>query len=88
MYRNLGGGQGEVVLMLMRLYPRKKRDTRWIYVRPDRCVAVVDIEDHSKATAKRKLQVQYVDFSTLSADDQNAHRRSRHIQAAGRRVGL
>ena len=58
LYRNFVGGQGEVVLAVVRLYPKNGGDARWIFVRPDWIIAVVDIKGRSKVTAKRQPQVQ------------------------------
>ncbi|CAK0837708.1 unnamed protein product, partial [Prorocentrum cordatum] len=71
MYRNTGGGQGEVVLMLMRLYPLKS-DMRWIYVRPDRSLGSVDIEDRARITAERQPNATYAHFPALSAEEKTA----------------
>ncbi|CAK0835831.1 unnamed protein product [Prorocentrum cordatum] len=72
MYRNTGGGQGEVVLMLMRPYPKKKGDMRWIYVRPVRSLGSVGCRDRSRITAKRQPNTTYAHFPALSAKEKTA----------------
>ena len=53
-YKTVGPQRGQAVLMVMRMYPKKKNDTNWIYVKPDRTLGVGDIKDRAKLSSRRQ----------------------------------
>ncbi|CAK0877995.1 unnamed protein product [Prorocentrum cordatum] len=55
--------------MVMRMHPKKKNDTRWIYVKPDRALGVGDIKDRSKLSSRRQQGWDYESFPALTASE-------------------
>ncbi|CAK0814918.1 unnamed protein product, partial [Prorocentrum cordatum] len=68
-YRTTGPQRGQVVLLAMRMYPKKKNDTRWIYVKPDRALGVGDIKDRAKMSSRRQPGWDYEAFPALTAPE-------------------
>ena len=71
-YLTIAPQRGQVVLLVMRMYPQKKSDTRWIYVRPDRGLGVGDIKDRTKISGRRQVGWDYEAFPALAAAEKSA----------------
>ena len=69
MYRTTGNQRGELVLMVLRLAPKKRNDSRWVYVRPDRSLAVVDVKDRARISTRRQANWVYDAFPALTAEE-------------------
>ncbi|CAK0861817.1 unnamed protein product, partial [Prorocentrum cordatum] len=68
-YRTTGPQRGQVVLLVVRMYPKKKNDTIWIYVKPDRALGAGDVKDRAKMSSRRQPGWDYEAFPTLTASE-------------------
>ncbi|CAK0829731.1 unnamed protein product, partial [Prorocentrum cordatum] len=66
-YRTTAPRRGQVALLAMRMYPKKKTETRWIYVEPDRALGVGDIKDRTMLSRRRQHGWNYDAFPALAA---------------------
>jgi hypothetical protein len=72
LYRSLGPGQGEVVLLVHRLSPRVRGDSHWTAVRPDRSIITVNTRDRGKLTTRRVAATNYANFPVMTRAEKQA----------------
>ena len=63
---------GETVLLVSKLHPSRRNDHRWVVVRPNRRVRVVDTRDRSTIRARKEAGVNYTAFQPLTRVEKQA----------------
>ena len=80
-YKKVSHNTGRQLLLICRLRPKKKGDTKWVAVGPNRTLETVDVKDRQRYSTRRLPNIVYENFPTLSREErQDAEDKARELQ--------